>query len=244
MALLAVAASFLALGWHAPTLVRPAVAVRRAGGCVAQAESNAQDLLIAKLRTAAPDQLPSLIADSMKSIDQRLFLRMAEMADEAGEGEERESIARLASDVANTVQRLIQLADEKLEDDGSKAQAILKVAASDSGEFEVPLPADRADAVRAAVRERGVALDDGFVATIKAYMAKADSDGVQSRLACGSQLHFALGPRILTLKHLCAHLVRRNGRSRRISPRGAPAVRGRETHRFGRTPARERLGPS
>lgn len=75
------------------------------------------------------------------------------------------------------VESLIKLADEKLRGDSVKTQALLRLAANESGEFETPLPRVRAEAVRAAIRERGAALDDGFVATLKAYMAKADSDG-------------------------------------------------------------------
>lgn len=165
------------MGFQAPTRVPTAFGPCRAGLCLAQAGADAQDLLIAKLRTSSLDQLPSVVAESMQKIDQRLFLRMAELADEARDEEEREVIARLASDVANTVQRLIQLADEKLQGDGAKAQALLRIAASETGEFEVPLPPERAAAVRAAIRERGASLDDGFVATVKAYMAKADADG-------------------------------------------------------------------
>jgi hypothetical protein len=176
MLLVAISSSLL-FGFQAPTRVPTAFAPCRAGRCFAQTGTDAQDLLIAKLRTSSLHQLPSVIADSMKSIDQRLFLRMAELADEAENDDEREDIARLASDVANTVQRLIKLADAKLEDDGAKAQALLRVAASETGDFEVPLPRERAQAVRAAIRQRGTSLDDGFVATVKAYMAKADSDG-------------------------------------------------------------------
>jgi len=170
-----------ALALHAsPRLLSPRAyaACARSTVCVAQA-TEAQDALIAKLRAAPLDGLTAIVANDMKAIDQRFFLRLAELADAADDEADRDSIAELASSVASSVETLLRLADEKIQDDGSKAQAILQIAASESGEFEVPIPAERAAAVRAAIRERGGSLDDGFVATIKAYMSKADKDGME-----------------------------------------------------------------
>ena len=215
---------FAALALHAsPRLLSPRAhaACARSTVCVAQA-TEAQDALIAKLRAAPLDGLTAIVANDMKAIDQRFFLRLAELADAADDEADRDSIAELASSVASSVETLLRLADEKIQDDGSKAQAILQIAASESGEFEVPIPAERAAAVRAAIRERGGSLDDGFVATIKAYMSKADKDGAR-----GPPARRLPQPRCrLSSPEVRRALRRRHGGARRDAARGAAALRG------------------
>lgn len=98
--------SLLTLAFQLPSFGYPSAA-RRAPGCVALGDTDAQDFLIAKLRTAPPGKLASVLADSMKSVDQRLFLRMAELADAAADGDERDNIVLLASDVAKTVRACV-----------------------------------------------------------------------------------------------------------------------------------------
>jgi len=136
------------------------------------------DGLIDQLKTASPQQMKGVLAENIKLVDQKFFLRLAELADEAESGSEKDSIADLASTVARTVEEMVKFAEERLDDDASKVQDLMKLVASPSGEFVTPFPPEKKEALRAAIRERGESLDDGFVGTVKAYMGKADGDGM------------------------------------------------------------------
>ena len=50
---------------------------------------------------------------------------------------------------------------------------------SESGEFDLPIPEARLSALRAELREKGGKLDEPFVATVKAYMTKANTDQLE-----------------------------------------------------------------
>jgi len=124
-------------------------------------------------------QMQQVLAENIQTVDQRFWLRIAEKSDAADTQEERDAIGRLASSIANTVEQLVQKADELLEDDASRVQSLLKVLANEGGDFSVPVSDERLLALREAIKEKGGALDDTFVATVKAYMSKADTDGLE-----------------------------------------------------------------
>merc|ERR1712070_1034778 len=65
----------------------------------------------------------------------------------------------------------------KLDTDAVSVQEFLKVIADADGQFTVPIPEERIQALREELQQRP-GLDDGFVATIKAYMKKADEDAL------------------------------------------------------------------
>ena len=129
-------------------------------------------------RTQEPTQLPKLLAENLRSIDQRLFLRLAEMSDAEEDDFEKLRIRQLATLVASTLETLIEQTDAQMDADATVVQELLQGLADDSGEFELPVPAERLGALRESLRERGGALDEGFVATVKAYMRKASDDGL------------------------------------------------------------------
>ena len=95
-----------------------------------------------------------------------------------------DEIAQLSSTVASTLEKLLAKAAAELDADADSVQELLQLAADSQGEFEVPIPLERASAVREQVQAKLGGLDDGFVGTIEAYMKKADGDGQQgARLA-------------------------------------------------------------
>lgn len=138
------------------------------------------DGLIRTLRGSTPDQLPKLLADNLKSIDQRLFLRLAEMSDVETDEYEKLRIRQLATLVASTLETILEQADRQMSADAETVQGLLRSLALESGEFELPVPAAQLAACRAAVREQLPTLDEGFVGTVKAYMRKASDDGLES----------------------------------------------------------------
>ena len=140
---------------HAHFAPRRIAAPSRAAVVVAAAATpETQEALINKLRSANAAQLPALLGDNMGAVDQRLFLRLAELSDAASDDAERDAISQLASTVATVVEDLLNQAEQQLDADAQNAQALLQAAASASGEFDVPIPPERAEAVRAAVQQR------------------------------------------------------------------------------------------
>jgi len=156
------------------------VAARRGAtrACV-RAAAAGNDELVAQLRAAKPKDIAEILAKNINAIDQRLFLSFADAADAADNDDERDEIAQLSSTVATTLEKLLAKAAEAADADAESVQELLQLAADSQGEFEVPIPLERASAVREQVQAKLGGLDDGFVGTIEAYMKKADGDGQQ-----------------------------------------------------------------
>jgi len=176
--LVAVVAPFCAAAWlpSQPQVVRPARSgVSRAAVCLAVAE----DELIAELRGASAGDLAGVLANNFKKVDARLFLRLAELADEAADDAEKDEIAQLSTRVASTVEQLLKTAESKLDKDAEVVQDLMRTAADENGEFSVPIPPAQLAAVRSAVQEKLGVLDDAFVGTLEAYMKKANDDGLE-----------------------------------------------------------------
>ena len=93
---------------HAHVAPRRIAAPSRAAVVVAAAATpETQEALINKLRSANAAQLPALLGDNMGAVDQRLFLRLAELSDAASDDAERDAISQLASTVATVVEDLL-----------------------------------------------------------------------------------------------------------------------------------------
>lgn len=122
--------------------------------------------------------VPKLLAENLKIIDQRIFLRFAEIADAEDDDLEKAKLNQLATLVASTLESLIAQTDAKMDRDAEVVQEMLTLMATEGGEFELPVPAAQLAALRAELADRGGALEEGFVATVKAYMKKASDDGL------------------------------------------------------------------
>lgn len=172
-----------ALRAAAPLPGRAAVAASRARAPLAQAggapaDPALLDSIIAQLRAATEEEMPKVLTDNFKSIDQRLFLRLAEMSDAETDEYEQLRIRQLASSVTLMLEAIIKQADAQMSVDAEAVQGALKVLAEPNGEFELPIAPARVAALRAALREQLGSLDEGFVATVKAYMRRATDDGL------------------------------------------------------------------
>jgi len=162
-----------------PTAQVGVAARRGATRARVRAAAAGNDELVAQLRAAKPKDIAEILAKNINAIDQRLFLSFADAADAADNDDERDEIAQLSSTVASTLEKLLAKAAEAADADAESVQELLQLAADSQGEFEVPIPLERASAVREQVQAKLGGLDDGFVGTIEAYMKKADGDGQQ-----------------------------------------------------------------
>jgi hypothetical protein len=120
-----------------------------------------------------------VLADNLKMIDQRLFMRLAEMSDAQDDDFEKLRIRQLATTVANSLESIVKETDKLMDEDAALVQEMLCTLADEHGEFELPVPEERLLALRATIRKCGTSLDEGFVATIKAYMKRSSDDGLE-----------------------------------------------------------------
>ena len=72
-----------------------------------RAAAGGNDQLVAQLRAAKPKDIAEILAKNINTIDQRLFLDLAGLADDAADDNERDEIARLSSTVASTLETLL-----------------------------------------------------------------------------------------------------------------------------------------
>jgi hypothetical protein len=127
----------------------------------------------------APYELPSVVSRSLKLVSSpSFFVRIAELNDVARSTEDKEKLAALADTVMTTLDVIVRRTEEQVDTSAETLQSILAVAAEDDGEFLVPLSAEKALALRAAVLERTAVLDDGFLSTVNAWMRKSEETGL------------------------------------------------------------------
>jgi len=146
------------------------------------------DDLIRQLRECTPEQLTQVLSENLNNIDQRLFLRLAEMSDVATDEYEKLRINMLATTVTSTLETIISQLDKQLDTDAQMTQNIMRTVAAENGEFEIPIPIERLTAMRSATREYLPRLDEGYVGTIKAYMKKASDDQMEGLLSILRQM--------------------------------------------------------
>ena len=101
-----------------------------------------------------PAELPKVLADNLQSIDQRLFLRLAEMSDSEQDDYEKLRIRQLATLVSSSLETIIEQADKQMSEDAEVVQGLLRKMALDNGEFELPVPPPQLAALREAKRGR------------------------------------------------------------------------------------------
>ena len=177
--------------WSGPSVSSPSrllLPQRRAVQPRCAGDASPMDALIAQLRESTPEKMPEVLAANMKSIDQRLFLRLAEMSDEEEDEFEKLRIRQLATTVTTTLEALLKDAETQLNADAQAVQGLLAAMASADGQFEVPVPEERITAVRADIRGQLATLDEGFVGTTKAYMQRASDDGLDGMVEVLRQL--------------------------------------------------------
>lgn len=151
-----------------------------------QREPSAADLsviddMITRLSEAKPYELPNAVSRAIRVVSSpQFFLRIAERADEASDPMEKEKLSALAENLVNTIQAVVSMTEESLDERAKDVERVVKAASEpESGEFLVPLRKERVDAMRMVMEELDEAdLNEGFLSTIDAWMNKAHQDGM------------------------------------------------------------------
>ncbi|KAL7580110.1 hypothetical protein ACA910_012871 [Epithemia clementina (nom. ined.)] len=144
-------------------------------------ETEVMDEMIDKLLDAKPYELPSAVKRAFQVIrSPQFFLRIAQRSDQASSEEERQRFQILASNLVTTVEAVVETTTEQLEERAQAVEAVVKAAAEpDSGEFLVPLTADRIAAMQCTITNLDESiLDEGFLATLDAWIVKSHQDGM------------------------------------------------------------------
>lgn len=144
-------------------------------------EISIMDDMITKLMEAKPYELPNAVSKAIRVISSpRFFIRIAERSDMTNDPIEKEKLSTLANNIVTTMDAVVSTAQEKLDDRAKNVEEVVKAAAEpDSGEFLVPLSADRIAAMKARLEKINPAdLDEGFLTTIDTWMNKAHEDGL------------------------------------------------------------------
>jgi len=139
------------------------------------------DDMITKLMNAKPYELPSSVSQAFRVVSSpRFFLRIAERSDMASSDEEKKKLTTLADNLASTVAAVVSTAKDKMDECASIVETIVKAAAEPStGEFLVPLSADRIAAMQSELKRVDPdALNEGFLSTVDSWMNKSMQDGL------------------------------------------------------------------
>jgi len=144
-------------------------------------EISVMDDMITKMADAKPYELPNAVSRAIRVVSSpRFFLRIAERADASSDPVEKEKLSALADNLVNTIQAVVSMTEDSLDERAANVEKVVKAASEpDSGEFLVPLSKERVDAMREAVEGLDdMALDEGFLSTVDAWMNKAHQDGM------------------------------------------------------------------
>ena len=134
------------------------------------------DDMITKMSDAKPYELPNAVSRAMRVVSSpQFFLRIAERADGTSDPEEKEKLGAFADNLVNTIRAVVSVTEDSLNERAADVERVVKAASEpESGEFLVPLSADRIDAMR--VEMEGLEAEDlneGFLSTIDSWMNKA-----------------------------------------------------------------------
>jgi len=134
------------------------------------------DDMITKMSNAKPYELPNAVSRAMRVVSSpQFFLRIAERADDASDPGEKEKLGAFADNLVNTIRAVVSMTEDSLNERAADVERVVKAASEpESGEFLVPLSADRIDAMR--VEMEGLEAEDlneGFLSTIDSWMNKA-----------------------------------------------------------------------
>ena len=170
------------------------------------AETAALDELIDILLSATDaNDLTQKVAENMLSFDQRFWLRLATRTDSAAEPEDREKLASLAKVVMQLVDAMVRKTNAQLTDSAGVLQEILKAAADErTGEWKVPLPADKVAAMRAAMDARADFIDEALLSNCFAWMRKASDDNLDGMVLILQKVLQVYASRALSIQDAAA----------------------------------------
>lgn len=139
------------------------------------------DEMIDKLANAKPYELPAAVKRAFRIIrSPPFFLRIAERTDKAESAEAKAKLEALATNLVSTLEVVVETTEEQLDERAVDVETVVKAAAEpDSGEFMVPLTADRLEAMKDALKALPESsLDEGFLATLDSWIVKSHQDGM------------------------------------------------------------------
>jgi flagellar biosynthesis regulator FlaF len=134
------------------------------------------ELIDILLASTSQDQLAQTVAENALSFDQKFWLRLAARTDTADE-EAQQQLKSLATTVMQIVDAMVQRTDEKLSGSSEMLEQILIAGADeDTGEWSVPLPAERVAAMKEVMMANYDAVDEALLSSCFAWMKKASDD--------------------------------------------------------------------
>ncbi|CAL8466153.1 g5689 [Coccomyxa elongata] len=169
--------------WHRTVSLRASSGDSNVTGS-SLSEVAALDKLIDLLKGASGQQeLTKLVAENLLAFDQKFWIRLATRSDAAQSSAEKEGLTNLANTVMKIVDTIVKRTNSELADSGRVLQEILAAGANDRGEWELPLPADKVAAMRAALDARAEHLNEALLSNAFAWMRKASEDGLDGMVA-------------------------------------------------------------
>lgn len=144
-------------------------------------EVQIMDEMITKLADAKPYELPNAVRRAFRVVSSpQFFLRIAQRTDTAAEGEEKEKLQALASNLVATLEVVVETTEETLDERAKEVESIVMAAAEpESGEFLVPLLPQQVQGMRDVLEKlEPSSLDEGFLSTVDAWMNKSHQDGM------------------------------------------------------------------
>lgn len=133
---------------------------------------------IRKLESAAEADLPELVAEDITKVNEELYLGILGLADGIEDETEKKRFADRFNLVWDVRRRIIDQLEKTIDRDAETVQNLLKMIADENGDFTLPVPDERLTMIRDSISSANPPLDDGFVATLKAYMKKTSEGGL------------------------------------------------------------------
>lgn len=133
--------------------------------------------VIEQLRGCELYSMPTVVKQHIAVISQpQFFMALAARADE--NPADRDEYAALADNVVKTLEAVVAQGEERMDEQATTLETILRAAAEDDGEFLVPLSADKLAGLREAVAANYTAglLDEAFLQMVASWMKKVKED--------------------------------------------------------------------
>ncbi|CAM9539045.1 unnamed protein product [Scytosiphon promiscuus] len=147
-------------------------------GSLRMSDSVGMDTIINDLKATSDIEMLTLkVSKCVKQVAQpAFFLRLAELAENAEDAQQRVELERLATQVTGVLEKLVEFAEQKMDDSSSLLQIVVTSAAEKNGEFLVPLSEERLAALRQSIKIHRDQLDNNFLATVQAWMEKSGKE--------------------------------------------------------------------
>lgn len=138
------------------------------------------DTLIDAMLEATEEQMPMIIGQSVMSLNQKFFLRLATRSDSTSDPAVKQQLSDLAVTVMRLLDEMVKQTKTTMNSSGEVLQEIVTAAADPTtGEFMVPLNQENVKAMRQAITDNSAKLDEGLIAQAYSWIRKSDDDGLK-----------------------------------------------------------------